>query len=59
MADTFKVELNFYYSLKCRYRRGHLYRQNSLIKRGGSLEKGCLRKLKRFRVALIRRNCYN
>ena len=45
--------------LKCRYRRGHLYRQNSLIKRGGSLEKGCLRKLKRFRVALIRRNRYN
>ena len=46
-------------SLKCRYRRGHLYRQNSFIKRGGSLEKGCLRKLERFRVALIRRNRYN
>ena len=29
------------------------------LKRGGSLEKGCLRKLKRFRVALIRRNRYN
>ena len=37
--NQFIFKLILYVCLKCRYGRGHLYRQNSLIKEGVALKK--------------------